>query len=72
MAGKITSIDPHSPAERAKLLLEIFDGGTPVYFRAEDSGKTFRAPRGLWCDPNPVLLRELARTVGEGNVKRVE
>ena len=59
-------------AERAKLLLEIFDGGTPVYFRAEDSGKTFRAPRGLWCDPNPVLLRELARTVGEGNVKRVE
>ena len=58
--------------ERAKLLLQIFDGGTPVYFKAEDTGKTLRAPRSLWCDPNPVLLRELGRTVGDENVKKLD
>ncbi len=58
--------------ERAKLLLQIFDGATPVYFKAEDTGKTLRAPRTLWCDPNPVLLRELGRTLGDENVKKLD
>ncbi len=58
--------------ERVRLLLGIFDGGCPVYFRAEDTGKMLRAPRTMWCDPNPVLLRELGNNLGDENVKKLD
>ncbi len=58
--------------ERVRLLLSIFDGGCPVYFRAEDTGKMLRAPRTMWCDPNPVLLRELGNNLGDENVKKLD
>ncbi len=57
-------------AKRAKLLLQIFDGGCPVYFQLKNAKKLLRAPRSLWCDPNPVLLRELGVTLGSENVKK--
>ncbi len=58
--------------DRARLLLQIFDGSYPVYFKAEDTGKMLRAPRSLWCDPNQVLLRELGVTLGSENVKKLD
>ncbi len=57
--------------DRVRLLLQIFDGNYPVYFQADDTGKLLRAPRTLWCDPNPVLLRELGITLGNENVKKL-
>ena len=58
--------------ERVRLLFGIFDGPCPVYFRAEDTGKMLRAPRTMWCDPNPVLLRELGVNLGDENVKKLD
>jgi len=58
--------------DRVRLLLQIFEGGCPVYFQADDTGKLLRAPRTIWCDPNPVLLRELGVTLGSENVKKMD
>ncbi len=66
----VTSMDA-PPVARVKLLLQIFEGGCPVYFQADDTGKLLRAPRTIWCDPNPVLLRELGVTLGSENVKKL-
>ena len=57
--------------ERAKKVLRIFDGITPVYVYCEKGG-LMSAPRELWVAPNDVMLRELVRILGSGNVKLVE
>ena len=54
--------------ERAVLLLEIFEGSTPVYFYYTDQKKYLKAPASLWVDNNPVLLKELRYQLGEKNV----
>ena len=54
--------------ERAVLLLEIFEGPTPVYFYYTDQKKYLKAPASLWVDNNPVLLKELRYQLGEKNV----
>lgn len=53
---------------RAKQVLDIFDGSTPVYFYFEDSRKLLRVPRNMWVDLNDVMLRELKRRIGDKNV----
>jgi len=58
--------------ERAKNLLEIFEGNTPVYVMFADTGKLTIAPKNLWVDVNNVLIRELIAVLGEENVKIVE
>lgn len=58
--------------ERAKNLLEIFEGSTPVYVKFEDTAKLTVAPKNLWVDLNDVLVRELECTLGGQNVKIVE
>ena len=54
--------------ERAKLLLSIFDGPTPVYLYFQDTQKLLRAPADLWVDVNDVLLGELKNQLGQENV----
>ncbi len=49
-------------------LLEIFDGGFPVYFYYKDTGKYFIAPRSLWIDVNQPLIDELGHVLGSENV----
>ncbi|MBQ9860530.1 MAG: DNA polymerase III subunit alpha, partial [Clostridia bacterium] len=56
----------------AKRLLQVFEGSLPVYIRFADSGRLVRTPRGWWVDPQPVLLSELQRLLGEENVAIVE
>lgn len=53
---------------RAKQILNIFDGMTPVFMYFCDSGKLMRAPRNMWVDMNDVMLKELKRRIGEKNV----
>lgn len=53
---------------RAKQVLNIFDGSTPVYFYFEDSKKLLRVPRNMWVDLNDVMVKELKRRIGDKNV----
>ena len=53
-------------------LLAVFEGPLPVYIRFADSGKLVRAPQSWWVDPQPVLLEELVRLLGENNVAKIE
>lgn len=54
---------------RARNLLEIFDGNTPVVLYLTDSKKQLKAPPSLWVDVNEVLLRELKKLLGDDSVK---
>ena len=58
--------------QKARNLLEIFEGETCVYVVFSDTGKAAMAPRSMWCDPNEVLLRLLGEAIGAENVKLVQ
>lgn len=53
---------------RAKRLLAVFEGITPVFVYFESERKLMKAPKNMWIDVNDVLLRELRRVLGEKNV----
>lgn len=53
---------------RVQKLLRVFDGQTPVYLRVSDTGKLIRVPSDLWVSPEPILISELKRALGEENV----
>lgn len=52
----------------AKLLLDVFDGLTPVILYLSEENRYVRAPRNMWVDLNPVLENELKHRIGEENV----
>lgn len=54
--------------KQAGLLLDIFDGGTPVYFYMEEKKELLLAPRKNWVYMNDVLLKELKHRLGDDNV----
>ena len=54
---------------KARRLIEIFDGTTPVFFYLEQDKKVLRAPSNLWVSLNDVLISELKNQLGEDNVK---
>lgn len=54
--------------KRAKQIIDIFDGNTPVYMYFCDSEKLMRAPRNMWVDINDVMIRELKHRIGDKNV----
>ena len=49
-------------------LLGIFDGDIPVLLYLTDTKQYLRAPRHLYASGHPLLLEELERLVGKGNV----
>ena len=49
-------------------LLTIFEGSLPVYMYFEDQKKLMLAPRNLWSLYHPLLIQELERVLGQGNV----
>lgn len=49
-------------------LLTIFEGSLPVYMYFEDQKKLILAPRNLWSLYHPLLIQELERVLGQGNV----
>lgn len=54
---------------RAKQIIDIFDGNTPLYLYLENDKKLLKAPRNMWVDINDVMLSELSSRLGDDNVK---
>ena len=54
--------------KKAKRLLEIFEGRTPVVFYLTDTNKKLQAPQNLWVDLNSVLVNELKKQLGDDNI----
>ena len=55
--------------EETKNLLQIFEGNFPVYMYFEDTKQRMLAPKSLWCTQIDLLVSELERVLGAGNVK---
>lgn len=53
---------------KAKRVLDIFDGNTPVVFYLTDTDKKLIAPKNMWVSPNKVMIKELKYQLGEENV----
>ena len=54
--------------KKAKRLLEIFEGRTPVVFYLTDTNKKLQAPQNLWVELNSVLVNELKKQLGDDNI----
>lgn len=53
---------------RAKRVLDIFEGNTPVIFYLSNSKRQVKAPSSMWVSLNDVMIKELRNQLGEGNV----
>lgn len=52
----------------AKLVIDVFDGRTPLVLYLSDEKRYVKAPMNMWVDLNPVLESELKRRIGDKNV----
>ena len=59
-------------AKKAAVIMSIFDGNTPVYYKCADTGKRLVAPRGQWVSLNQPMVQELKRLLGDKNVLVLE
>lgn len=53
---------------RAKRVLDIFEGRTPVIFYLSNSKRQVKAPSTMWVELNDVMIKELRFQLGEANV----
>lgn len=58
--------------KKARQIMDIFDGATPVYLYCLDSGKRLCSPSSAWVDLNPPMLSQLRKVLGADNVKLVD
>lgn len=54
--------------ERARRVLNIFEGQTPVIFYLTDTKKQVKAPASMWVSLNDVMIKELKYQLGAENV----
>ena len=54
--------------DRAKRVLDIFEGKTPVIFYLTDSKRKVKAPSSMWVSLNDVMIKELKFQLGDENV----
>ncbi len=54
--------------DRAKRVLDIFEGSTPVIFYLTESNRKVKAPSTMWVSVNDVMIKELKYQLGEENV----
>lgn len=54
--------------DKARRVLDIFEGNTPVIFYLTQSGKKVKAPTSMWVTLNDVMLKELKYQLGDNNV----
>lgn len=53
---------------KAKRVLDIFEGSTPVIFYLTNSGRKVKAPSSMWVTLNDVMIKELKFQLGDKNV----
>ncbi len=53
---------------KAKRVLDIFEGQTPVIFYLTNSGRKVKAPSNMWVNLNDVMIKELRYQLGDSNV----
>lgn len=53
---------------KAKRVLDIFEGPTPVIFYLTNSGRKVKAPSTMWVTLNDVMIKELKFQLGDKNV----
>lgn len=53
---------------RAKRVLDIFEGQTPVIFYLTNSHRKVKAPSSMWVSLNDVMIKELKYRLGSENV----
>lgn len=54
--------------EKARRVLDIFDGRTPVVFYLTNSNRKVKAPATMWVTLNDVMIKELKYQLGDNNV----
>ena len=54
--------------KKSKVILEIFEGQTPVYIFFDDIKKLCVAPQNLWVSVNNTMIKELKNVLSEANV----
>lgn len=57
---------------RAKQIIDIFDGTTPLYICFTDSKKLWNVPSSMFVDINSVMMNELKKRIGPENVALVK
>ena len=53
---------------KAKRVLDIFEGATPVIFYLTNSNRKVKAPTNMWVSLNDVMIKELKYQLGKDNV----
>ena len=53
---------------KAKRVIDIFEGPTPVIFYLTNSGRKVKAPSSMWVRLNDVMINELKYQLGDNNV----
>lgn len=53
---------------KAKRVLDIFEGPTPVIFYLTNSNRKVKAPSSMWVSLNDVMIKELKFQLGDKNV----
>lgn len=53
---------------KAKRVLDIFEGPTPVIFYLTNSGRKVKSPSSMWVSLNDVMIKELKFQLGDTNV----
>lgn len=53
---------------KAKRVLDIFEGTTPVIFYLTNSNRKVKAPSAMWVSINDVMIKELRYQLGDNNV----
>ena len=56
---------------RAKQILDIFDGNTPLFIFFTESRRLWKTPPDMRVDVNDVMLAELRKRIGDENVSLV-
>lgn len=64
---RVPSLESYEYKE-AKLLIDVFDGSTPLVLYLSDEKRYVKAPRNMWVQMNSVLENELKNRIGEQNV----
>ena len=57
---------------KARRIMDVFDGTTPVIIKETESGKAFVSPKNTWVMMNDTMMRCLCEILGTENVKFVE